>query len=160
MQKQFLSQAATLYEQDFHLWTQKMVEALQSGQLENLDLENLAEEIASLGRSEKRELRSRLQVLLMHLLKWQYQPQCRSHSWQSTITEQRVQLDGLLQDSPSLQPHLAEIFNDCYQAAHKLAATETQLAIERFPTTSPYSIEETLRADYWIDSPEISGDAS
>jgi hypothetical protein len=133
-----------------------MAEALQTGQLEQLDLKNLAEEIEGLGRSEKRELRSRLQVLLMHLLKWQYQPQRRSHSWQSTITEQRIQLAGLLQDSPSLKPHLEEIFEDCYQAARQMEATETQLPIAQFPATSPYSIADALRITFWIDSMEIA----
>ncbi|MCU0568102.1 MAG: DUF29 domain-containing protein [Oculatellaceae cyanobacterium Prado106] len=147
--------ANLLYQQDFYQWTQQMAEALQHGHYEKLDLENLAEEIESLGRSEKRELRSRLQILLMHLLKWQYQPQRRSHSWQSTITEQRVQINGLLQDSPSLRPYLVEIFEDCYETARTLAAGETGMAIAHFPTSSLYSIEETLQLDYWIDSPDV-----
>jgi len=157
MLEQPLKSAVTcLYEQDFYLWTQQMAEALQSGQLAQLDLENLAEEIEGLGRSEKRELRSRLQVLLMHLLKWQYQSQKRSHSWQSTITEQRIHLTGLLRDSPSLKPHLEEIFEDCYQDARQMAAIETQLPISQFPPTSPFSIPDTLRVNFWIDSSEIA----
>lgn len=146
----------SLYEQDLYLWTQQMTVALQTGQLDQLDLINLAEEIASLGRSEKRELRNRLQILLMHLLKWHYQPHQRSHSWQSTITEQRIQISELLQDSPSLVPHLSTLFDNCYQKAREMATAETHLSRPTFPETSPYTLAETLQFDFWIDSPDIN----
>ena len=81
--------AVTLYEQDFWLWTQTMAEALKSGNFSQLDLEHLADEVESLGRSDRRELQSRLIVLLMHLLKWQFQAEMRAGSWKGTLREQR-----------------------------------------------------------------------
>ena len=104
---------ANLYEQDFYLWIETTAKQLKAGKFAEVDLDNLIEEIESMGRSEKRELKSRLIVLLMHLLKWQYQPEKRSESWRSTITEQRISIEALLEDSPSLQPLIAEVFADC-----------------------------------------------
>jgi hypothetical protein len=106
-----------LYEQDFYLWTQITAKQLKENKFNEIDIKNLIEEIESIGRSEKRELKSRLIVLLMHLLKWHYQPEKRSESWRSTITEQRICIEGLLEDSPSLKPLLPEVFEDCYQKA-------------------------------------------
>lgn len=106
-----------LYEQDFYLWTQTIAHQLKENNFNEIDIPNLIEEIESMGRSEKRELKNRLIVLLMHLLKWQYQPEKRSESWRSTISEQRICIETLLEDSPSLQPLLAEVFEDCYQSS-------------------------------------------
>lgn len=108
------AEATDLYEQDFFLWTQQMATALREGLLDQLDLENLAEEIESVGRSEKRELISRLRVLLIHLLKWQFQSERRSHSWQSTITEQRIQLELVLEDSPSFKGLVPDLLESAY----------------------------------------------
>jgi hypothetical protein len=136
-----------LYEQDFYLWTQTIVQKLKENKLNEIDLPNLIEEIESMGRSEKRELRSRLIVLLMHLIKWQYQPEKRSESWHSTITEQRICIEGLLEDSPSLQHLLTEVFEDCYQKARLKAANETGIKLNYFPNKSPFTLEEVLDDD-------------
>ena len=149
------AEATDLYEQDFFLWTQQMAIALREGQLDQLDLENLAEEIESVGRSEKRELISRLRVLLIHLLKWQFQSERRSHSWQSTITEQRIQLELVLEDSPSLKGLVPNLLKGAYQQARVKAADETQLAIATFPEHCPYALADILRSDFWIDSPDV-----
>lgn len=98
-----------LYEQDFYLWTQATAQKLKEGKFDRIDIPNLVEEIESMGISEKRELKSRLIVLLMHLLKWEYQSDKRCQSWRSTITEQRICIEGLLEDSPSLQPYINRI---------------------------------------------------
>src|SRR5512134_2414110 len=100
-----MSTPAELYEQDFYAWTQEQASKLRSGELVTLDLEHLAEEIESMGRSERRELINRLAVLLAHMLKWQYQPERRGSgkSWRATIKEQRRQVQRVLKDSPSLQ---------------------------------------------------------
>ena len=95
-----------------------------------------------MGKSEKRELKSRLIVLLMHLLKWQYQPEKRSESWRSTITEQRICIELLLEDSPSLQPLLIEIFADCYEKARLKASEETGIKLNFFPKESPFTLED------------------
>ncbi len=133
-----------LYEQDFYLWTQTVVHQLKENNFNEIDIPNLIEEIESMGRSERRELKSRLIVLLMHLLKWQYQPEKRSESWRSTISEQRICIETLLEDSPSLQPLLAEVFADCYQKARLKASDETGIKLNFFPQESPFTLEETL----------------
>ena len=134
-----------LYDQDFYLWIETISKQLKAGKFAEIDLANLIEEIESMGKSEKRELKSRLIVLLMHLLKWQYQPEKRSESWRSTITEQRICIELLLEDSPSLQPLLIEIFADCYEKARLKASEETGIKLNFFPKESPFSLEETLK---------------
>ncbi|MEA5616399.1 DUF29 domain-containing protein [Cronbergia sp. UHCC 0137] len=145
MTNQSFINTPSLYDQDFYLWTQTIVEQLKNNSFNQIDVPNLIEEIESMGRGEKRELKNRLIVLLMHILKWQYQPEKRSQSWRSTITEQRICIDTLLEDSPSLQPLLQEIFVDCYQKARLKAAEETEIKINLFPQECPFSLEETLK---------------
>jgi Domain of unknown function DUF29 len=144
-----ISQSVTtqnnLYEQDFYLWIQATAEHLKEGNFDRIDIPNLVEEIESMGRSEKRELKSRLIVLLMHLLKWEYQPEKRSQSWRSTITEQRICIEALLEDSPSLQPLILELFDDCYGKACQKAAEETGIKLNFFPKESPFTMEEALK---------------
>ncbi|MBF2021827.1 MAG: DUF29 domain-containing protein [Hydrococcus sp. C42_A2020_068] len=139
----------SLYDKDFYLWLKGTAQKLRDRDFSNLDIDNLVEEIESMGRSEKRELYNRLIVLLMHLLKWKYQASYRSNSWISTIIEQRRQIEKLLLDSPSLKPTLEETFEQCYQKARRDAASETGLAIATFPEQSPFSILETLSDDYF-----------
>ena len=137
-----------LYEQDFYLWIETTSKQLKAGKFAEIDLANLIEEIESMGRSEKRELKSRLIVLLMHLLKWQYQPEKRSESWRSTIAEQRICIELLLEDSPSLQPLLIEIFANCYGKARLKASEETGMKLNFFPKESPFTLEETLKNSF------------
>ena len=140
-----------LYDQDFYLWIETISKQLKAGKFAEIDLANLIEEIESIGKSEKRELKSRLIVLLMHLLKWQYQPEKRSESWRSTITEQRICIELLLEDSPSLQPLLIEIFADCYEKARLKASEETGIKLNFFPKESPFTLAETLK-NYFLNN--------
>ncbi len=135
------------YDQDFYTWTQQMAIALRQQNWTALDIENLAEEIEALGKSDRRSLKSRLEILIMHLLKWQFQPSQRSNSWKSTITEQRIRIQDLLSDSPSLKNYLGEILPTAYQNGRQLAADETGLTLDTFPETCPYSDEQLLAAD-------------
>ena len=100
--------ASLLYDRDFHQWTQVMAEALRSRDWSGLDVENLVEEVESLGRQQRQELRNRLGILLGYLLKWQFQPTARSKSWNLTLREQRAQIRFLLKDNLSLKPYLDE----------------------------------------------------
>jgi Domain of unknown function DUF29 len=134
----------TLYNRDFHQWTQVMADAIRSGDWANLDIENLAEELESLGRQQRQELRNRLGILLGHLLKWQLQPQHRSKSWRLTLREQRLQIRFLLKDNPSLKPYLADAIEEGYALALLLVAKETPLEIEDLPDVCPYSLEEAI----------------
>ena len=137
-----------LYEQDFWLWTQTMVEALKSGNFSQLDWVNLAEEVESLGRSDRRELQSRLTVLLMHLLKWQFQSDMRSGSWRGTLAEQRIRILKLLQESPSLRSFFEASIDECYDDAKVKASEETGLVMAIFPVRCSYAIEDILRIEF------------
>ncbi|UBF25867.1 DUF29 domain-containing protein [Kovacikia minuta CCNUW1] len=140
---------AQLYEADFVLWIEKTVQLLKQGNLSELDIENLIEEIEALSRRDKREIQSRLIVLLQHLLKYTYQPERRSNSWIATINEQRLQIILILNDSPSLRNYLAENFAGCYARARKQAADETGLPIATFPETAPFAETDVL-TEGWL----------
>ncbi|MEH2418476.1 DUF29 domain-containing protein [Nostoc sp.] len=137
-----------LYKTDFYAWTQEQVSLLKTQQWDQLDTVNLIEEIETLGRRERQELRNRLGVLLGHLLKWHFQPEKRSNSWLSTIREQRVQIKLLLQDSPSLKPYLDEVFFTVYELGLALAIRETELGEQVFPEICPYTLDQTLNPEF------------
>ena len=137
---------SSTHENDFYAWTQEQVNLLKTGQLHQIDWQNIAEEMEDMGRSEKRQLESRLEILIMHLLKWQFQPNLRSRSWQLTIKEQRLRLEKLLEKNPSLQAHLTEAVEDVYPLATISAERETGLS--SFPETSPYRLTEILSPEF------------
>lgn len=140
----------TGYEDDFYGWTQEQAAALRrAAALEpNLplavDWANLADEVEDMGRSQLRELRSRYAVLLTHLLKWQYQPDQRSHSWAGTIRRKRREIERHLADNPSLKPQRERLFQEAYDDARDQTSIETNLPVETFPPASPFSIEEAF----------------
>jgi hypothetical protein len=140
-----------LYEQDYYLWLKNTAQLLRDDKLSELDKFNLIEELEDMGRSEKRAVKSNLTILLMHLLKYKYQPKKRSKSWLRTIVEHRRRLLILLEDSPSLKKYFQEIFDNSYQAARQDAATETRLALAVFPTQSPFNPQDILNPDYLPD---------
>lgn len=140
--------ALSLYEQDYYLWLTTTSQQLRQGNLARIDLPNLIEEIEDMGKSERKAIRSNLRILLMHLLKYKYQPEKRSNSWLFTMREHRQRLQDSFRDSPSLKPYCQEIFNDCYRDARELASDETGLLIDTFPDSSIFSYEETLNTDY------------
>jgi len=140
--------STNLYEEDYYLWLVATEKSLREGKLTELDLVNLMEEIADMGRSEKRAIESNLEILLMHLLKYKYQPEKRSNSWRYTIKEHRNRLKKSFRDSPSLKGYFNQIFDQCYQEARDLAATETGLVLDTFPEKCPFNPETTLNPDY------------
>lgn len=142
---------ASLYDRDFCLWLEQTASLLHRGKFSELDVPNLIEEIESMGRSEKQALTSNLRIVLMHLLKYRYQPQRRSNSWRHTLVEHRLRLQEAFKASPSLKRHYAETFVECYQNARKLAAAETGLSVAAFPEESPFSPEQALDIDYFPD---------
>ena len=141
----------TLYETDYLQWIETTLEKLQSQDYANVDWENLIEEIADMGRSERRSLKSNLIVILMHLLKWQFQPEKRSGSWEGSIIEHRRRVNEALHDSPSLKFYLESIFAECYAQAVKQAKAETGLPIESFPSVCPYELLEVTNDQYLPD---------
>lgn len=138
----------TLYEEDFYRWSLEQAErlrrlaAMRANLAVPLDLENLAEEIESLGKSQAREQFSRYVVILLHLLKWRYQPERRSRSWRSTVRTQRDELESLYRFSPGLRTQGWAILEEAYGVARKRAARETRLALSTFPETCPFTPEQ------------------
>jgi len=142
----------SLYEADFYAWANQQAALLRAGDLTAADIEQIAEEIESMGRSEKRELLSRLAVLLMHLLKWQHQPTLRGNSWRATIKVQRRELERHLADNPSLKARLPELIATAYEDATLLAARETGLAESVFSDSCPWSFQEMMDYGFWPEA--------
>ncbi len=130
----------TAYDRDFHAWTQEQAALLRAGHFSELDIEHLTEELESIGASDKRELASRLTVLLTHLLKWQHQGERRGVSWRLTIAEQRRAIRRLLTDSPSLKSLVPQFIASEYRDARDDASYETALPKTAFPIECPYSV--------------------
>ena len=137
-----------LYQQDYFLWLNATAQLLRSRQFDDVDWDNLIEEIEAMSGSQRREIKNRLIVLLMHLLKYQYQPERRSSSWRGTILEQRRQIESLLEDSPSLKTYYLEIFANCYKNAISDATNETLLPLQTFPVESPFFPEDVINPDF------------
>lgn len=131
------------YKEDFFEWTKSQCNLLKTGQLEELDINNLIEEIESLGKNDKRALKSQLTRLLMHLLKQEYQPekQTDSHSWTNSLVEAERAIKYLLEDSPSLKNELKKMLKSSYEDARQDAAKETGMSINKFPKECPYKLE-------------------
>ena len=146
-----MSNALATYEGDFHAWAELQAELLRAGRLQEADVENIAEEIASLGRSERRELTSRLAILLTHLLKWQHQPEFRGRSWQLTIVEQRRMLDRHLAENPSLAARLEQFVGDAYGDAVIAARRETGLGDGTFSPACPFATTQLLAPEFLPD---------
>ncbi|MDZ8081797.1 MAG: DUF29 domain-containing protein [Nostoc sp. DcaGUA01] len=146
-----LQMLKTLYEQDFYAWVEQTAALLQSHQWDTLDLEHLIEEVVDLGKSQQRALQSALRLVLSHLLKWKYQSQRRSQSWQVTITRERLNIDELLQESPSLRRFLndTEWLNTTYQRARREAMVETGLSEDNFAIACPFTGDEILDLDFY-----------
>jgi hypothetical protein len=143
--------SATLYEIDFYAWTQRQAALLREEEFAEVDWNNLIEEIEALGRSDIRELTNRLEVLLMHLLKWQYQPNKRltGRSWRVTIAEQRRRLRKLLRESPSLRARFGDFVTETYPDAVAAAVVETGIEAAIFPAHCPWSLEEVMDEAFW-----------
>ena len=140
--------ASTLYEADYHAWTQEQAARLRCGDFAHLDVVNLVEEIESLGRTEERELESRLAQLLMHLLKWERQPSKRGNSWTGTIREQRRRVERLFKRMPSLRSKAGEALAEAYPDAVFMFDQDTGLGTEALPKLCPYTVEQVLTSDW------------
>ena len=141
-----------LYDSDFYQWSQQQCHFLKSGQWNELDIANLAEEIEDIGKSLKRELESRLKVLLVHLLKWKYQPELRGNSWLYSIEEQREQIEDHLEENPSLRHTLPESFDRAYRYALTVAAKETGYTKSFFPENCLWSLEQVMNPEFWPET--------
>lgn len=146
----------TAYEDDFYTWTQEQGARLRAGDLAGLDLANLAEEIESLGRSEFNSLVGAWRVILLHMLKFDHQPQKRTRSWALSIATQRVEAADVLKDNPGLKHRLQEALERAYRSARLGASEETRLPLKRFPETCPYSLEDIRTRPFPVDPDDAS----
>ena len=144
--------SASKYDQDFYAWANEQAALLRGGQFADADIAHIAEEIAGMGRAEKRELVNRLAVLLLHLLKWAHQPERRGKSWWLTIAEQRRQIARHLRDNPSLAASVDEAMTDAYGDAVLRAERETDLPRDSFPWACPYGFAEATDDNFWPDA--------
>jgi hypothetical protein len=147
------------YDADFYRWTQTQAAALRAKNFTALDLENLAEEIESLGRSDRRAIVSHMERLLLHLLKWREQPKGRGPSWRTTIRHARREIAKLLAESPSLHDYPARQMMAAYRHAREDAADETGLPLAAFPEACPWAPEQVMHADFWPEG-QAKEDAS
>lgn len=141
------------YDDDFNQWTSNQARALRDRRASDLDWANLAEEIESLGRSDQREVRSRLTTLLVHLLKWRHQSERRTDSWSETIARERMELPFIFEQSPSLVKFAEATFVKSYRLARSEAARQTRLPIRSFPVEPPFPLDDALDPDFWPDAP-------
>ena len=140
---------SALYDKDFYAWANQQAALLRAGKLDAADIAHIAEEIESMGRTEKRELVNRLAILLLHLLKWQFQPERRGRSWQFSIREQRRKLHRHMRDNPSLKAVLSEAIADAYEDAVADAVQETGLPESTFPAICPYLFDLMGDDGFW-----------
>ncbi len=137
------------YEEDFYGWTVHTAQLLRDKKMSELDFENIIEEMEALGRSEKHQFINRLALVISHLLKWQYQPTLRSHSWIYTIREQRTQAKIHLTDNPSLKGKLEEILINAYDVATSKAAKDTSFDKKDFPLECPYTFDQIMNDEFY-----------
>lgn len=140
---------SNLYETDYLKWIETTIEKLKNHDYTTVDWTSLIEEMEGMARKERKRLRSNLIVLLLHLLKWQYQPELRSGSWKGSIVEHRQRIEDDIEDSPSLKSYPEEVLEKSYLRAIAQAAAETGLATEQFPDRCPYSVTEILDTNFF-----------
>jgi hypothetical protein len=137
-----------LYETDYLAWVELTVSKLRSQDLAAIDWENLIDEIADMGKSARNSLKSNLRVILLHLLKWEFQPSDRIRSWQSSIIEHRLRIEDAFAESPSLKRYFTEVFDLAYAGAVQLASSETGIPKSTFPNKCPYTQAQVLDSDF------------
>ncbi|MGK7956909.1 MAG: DUF29 domain-containing protein [Crocosphaera sp.] len=150
MTTEFTEKTKCLYNTDYYLWLQQTAKSLANRNVNALDWDNLLEEIESLGRREKKAIKSNLRIIILHLLKWNYQVNKRSQSWIYSIAEHRQRLYDDFETSPSLKRYCQDIFLQVYQEARKLAAKETGLSLNHFPENCPFLLENVLDEN-WLE---------
>jgi hypothetical protein len=141
-----------LYDTDVYTWAMKQADALRRRSANEVDWDNVAEEIESVGNSEARELENRYAVLLTHLLKWLFQPDHRSASWEITLRTQRQQIARRLERTPGLKSQRDRLFADAYLDGRANAALETGLALETFPDTNPFTLTQAMDEAFFPDT--------
>jgi len=151
-----MSIASSLYENDFYGWTQQQAQALRQRRFEALDMDNLIEEIESIGRGEIRLLENHLTVLLMDLLQWKFWPERRGLQLEADIMRERRKIVNHLEENAGLNALLTDILDDAYDSSIFMAARETGMPPETFPSRCPWTFEEAMHADIWPEALQTS----
>ncbi len=150
-EQKVIGRPRTAYDRDFHAWSVEQAAWLRQSRPHDVDWENVAEEIESLGKRDRRKVASDLNKILEHLIKWRYQPAKRKAGWRSSIREHRDRIARILGDSPSLRTLPSEVLADEYRRARDAALDDTGLPADRIPRHCPFSIEDVLDPSYWPD---------
>ena len=144
------------YEKDFNSWLMINASLLREKKFMEIDAENIATELESMGKRDKRELISRFSILITHLLKWKYQSVKRTRGWTNTISAQRIDINDLFEDSPSLHHNIHEKINKAYKKARLMAEDETcgetDIDKEQFPTDCPFTFTEMLNEEFFPEA--------
>ncbi|MES0338254.1 MAG: DUF29 domain-containing protein [Candidatus Magnetobacterium sp. LHC-1] len=143
--------ADSLYDVDFYQWAFHNADLLRQGRFTEIDVENIVEELEGMARNNKRELMNRLTVLIMHMLKWQYQPKRRSRSWRATINNQRREIEFLFDDSPSLKHNIGTVIAKGFIAAKRMFEDETGISAKKLPETCLYTFDQLMDYDFWSE---------
>ncbi len=143
-----MTYTTTLYDTDFAQWAEKTAQMLKDGRVSEIDLEHLIEEVEDLSRRERDALYSNLKVIVLHLLKWQFQPHKQTNSWRASMVEHRQRIKRQVKKSPSLQSYPEEILSECYGDARELASIETGLPLDTFPTECLYALIDILTPEF------------
>jgi len=146
----------TEYDKDFYAWLMKNAMLIRNKQFTEIDTEYIAEELESMGKREKRELLSRLTVLISHLLKWKFQSIKRSRSWKNTILTQQIDIKELIDESPSLRYEIENKIMIAYEKAKLSAESETGINKNKFPKQCPFSLEKMLEVDFFPESSDVN----
>ena len=146
-----LAVGTSLYEEDFYSWAERQAEMIRQGRFEAIDLENVAEEIADLGRSQSASLESAYRLICLHQLKRMLQPERAGRSWTVTIGRERLRAARLLRRNPGLKPRREALLAEAYADARAEAALETDMPLARFPAILPFTLAEVMDPDFWSD---------
>ena len=144
--------ATALYDLDFFLWTQEQAALLEAGDVGRLDIDNLVEEIRSMGNRDKNAVFSNMRIVLLHLLKVEFQPNKQTRSWLGSIVEHRQRLADDFRSSPSLKRHARLELDSCYSSALLRATIETELPLDSFPKSCPYTFQQALDSAFFPSS--------
>ena len=144
-----MDETETLHDEDFYSWAEQQAALLRAGRLDLIDVDDLAEEIETLGRSEAAALRSSDRLIAMHLLKMIHRPAMATASRENTVDRERLNVETCLADNPGLKPRRDELFRDAYALARRDAAFETKLDIGLFPPAPPFERSEAGSPGFW-----------
>lgn len=143
------------YEDDFYDWALQQAALLRARRFDLVDIENLAEEVEDLARRHADALQSCYEVLLQHLLKWEFQPEHRSYGWAGTIRHMRSKIARLLKKMPGPKPQQLALFEEAYEDSRAKAAIETDLPLEHFPDACPYTLAQAMDPEFWPGGREM-----